>query len=90
MSYPDKKSGQALGRSLCYGLAQEKSVPMAIGIIVVGSNEPCETQGGLTTNEGPNVKLIEMLQGGLNFEFTSLALNVDQSCDRCKERLQYA
>ena len=46
--------------------------------------------GGLTTNEGPNVKLVEMLQGGLNLEFTSLALNVDQSCDRCKERLPYA
>ena len=49
-----------------------------------------EQGGGLTSNEGLNVKLIEMLQGGLNFEFTSPALNVDQSWDRCKERLQYA
>ena len=79
-----------LGRSPDVEDIEEKSVPMAIGIIVIGSNELRETRGGLTTNEGPNVKLIEMLQRGLNFEFTSLALNVDQSCDRCKELLQYA
>ena len=72
-----------LGRSPDVANIKEKSAE----VIVIGSHEPMERSEDSQTNEGPNVKLIEMLQGGLNFEFTSLALNVDQSCDRCKERL---
>ena len=49
-----------LGRSPDVENIKEKSAE----VIVIGSNELRETRGGLTTNEGPNVKLIEMLQGG--------------------------
>ena len=44
-----RKAGQALGRSLKLRTSyKEKSVPIAIGIIVVYSNEPIEMIGGLT------------------------------------------
>ena len=42
------KAGQALGRSSSYQLTKKKSVPIAIGIIVVYSNKPIEMIGGLT------------------------------------------
>ena len=43
-----RKAGQALGRSSGYELTKKKSVPIAIEIIVVYSNEPIEKIGGLT------------------------------------------
>ena len=42
------KAGQALGRSSSYELTKKKSVPIAIGIIVVYINEPIVMIGGLT------------------------------------------
>ena len=42
MPYPDKKSGQALGRSPDVVNIKEKLVPIAIGIIVVGRRAATE------------------------------------------------
>jgi len=57
-----------LGRSPDVGNIKEKSAE----VIVVGSNEPMERSEDSPANEGPNVKLLEIRQGGSNFEFASL------------------
>ena len=48
-------------------------------VIVVEGYEPMEGLEDSRINEGLNVKRSEIRQGGLNFEFTSLVLNYDQS-----------
>ena len=59
-SYPDKKIGTGSGEISVLRVGIREVSPMAIGIIVVGSNEPMERSEASRSNEGPNVKLFEI------------------------------